>query len=307
MEHIHGVYDTDKHFTIDAVTKVIHNASNKIKLQQHSHRSERFTFEIPRFIEGHDMSLCNKIEVHYNNIKADKTAKNKDVYKVKDMKVLTNSDEEDSDEEDVVVFSWLIKKRATQYEGSLNFCIHFACIADDGTIEYQLPTEIYAGITISETINNTETVAVDYSDVLEEWKKELEELAAAGGGLTEIPDDSIYTPQIKNGAVTRDKIRDRAVDTTKIAYGTIAAENLAKKAVTPEKLDREYVEKGVYDGFTEYVDNTIADFYGDNNDGIPMFMWNVPTTAEDKGKFLRVNENGEWAAETVPMAEGAEF
>lgn len=27
----------------------------------------------------------------------------------------------------------------------------------------------------------------------------------------------------------------------------------------------------------------------------------------DKGKFLRVNENGFWVAETVPMAEGAEF
>ena len=30
-------------------------------------------------------------------------------------------------------------------------------------------------------------------------------------------------------------------------------------------------------------------------------------TADDSGKFLRVNSNGEWAVESVPSAEGVSF
>lgn len=169
MAHLHSVYDTDKHFIIDAVTRAIQNTSDKIKLMQNDHDSERLTFEIPRYIDGHDMSVCNKVEVHFNNIEAAKTATSKDVYPVKDLQISPDS-------KDVVIFSWLISQKATKHAGTLNFCVRFACLAEDATIEYQWFSDIHKGITVSEGICNTETILKDYSDILEQWKQELESI-----------------------------------------------------------------------------------------------------------------------------------
>lgn len=48
MGHTHNVYDTDTHFSINPVTRMIKNeSSKKVTLIQHDHNSERFTFELP--------------------------------------------------------------------------------------------------------------------------------------------------------------------------------------------------------------------------------------------------------------------
>ena len=76
MAHKHDVYDTDKRFVINPLTWEITNPSNrKIKLAKDDHNSKRITFEIPRIVtDGHDVSLCNKIEIHY--IKKDENLNN---------------------------------------------------------------------------------------------------------------------------------------------------------------------------------------------------------------------------------------
>lgn len=177
MAHIHDVIDTDKHFIIDAVSMAIQNTSDKVKLSQYNHKSERFTFEIPRYIDGHDMSLCNKVQVHFNNVKSDKTATSKGVYEVDDLEV--------AEDENTVLFTWLISRKATLNEGTLNFCIRFACVAEDATVEYARYTDIYKGITISESLFNSEQIIADYSDILEAWKKELlEEISTSGVGVS---------------------------------------------------------------------------------------------------------------------------
>lgn len=166
MAHKHSVYDTDPHFMIDPITRAITTESQKIKLMQRDHRSERFTFEIPRYIDGHDMSLCNDIKIHFNNIAANKADQSKSVHKVDDMQIYT-------EDENVVIFSWLVERDATMYGGILNFSICFACLADDNTIEYEWHTDIYAGIIISDGIHNDEYIIENYCDILEQWKKEL--------------------------------------------------------------------------------------------------------------------------------------
>ncbi len=170
MPHEHTVTDSDKHFNIDAVSMNITNTSEKLKLVKGDHKSEIFTFEMPRFIEGHDMTTCNAVKIHFNNIKADKTATSKDVYTVNDLRV-------DEVKTDTVIFSWLISKKATTYEGTLNFCIQFSCVEEEA-VKYRRKTEIYKGISISDSFDNEETVVEDYSDMLEEWKQTVENSAS---------------------------------------------------------------------------------------------------------------------------------
>lgn len=165
MSHLHSIYDADSHFIIQPGTRLIENKSGKVKLSQYDHQSERFTFEIPRMIEGHDMSQSGKIEVHYINISTNKGEQIHDVYLVEDAQTGIESD-------NVLTFSWLISGNATKYAGSLNFLIRFVCL-DGDKITYAWNTEIFKGITVSEGMNNGEPVIVEYSDVLEAWKREV--------------------------------------------------------------------------------------------------------------------------------------
>ena len=158
MAHIQEITDSDQRFVIDAKTRVLtFLGEHKPQLIQGDHNSERLTFEVPRFVEGHDMSACTKIEVHYNNISADKKNESRDVYPVDDVQVSPDSD-------DVVIFSWLISGNATKYEGILIFLVKFKCLTGE-TIDYAWNTDIYSGIPVGEGMDNTDSVMAEYSDM----------------------------------------------------------------------------------------------------------------------------------------------
>ena len=161
----HKVSDTDKHFVIDPITRTIKNQSGKLVLIQYDHNSERFTFECPRLVDGHDMSLCNKVEIHFINTGSG-SSKSSGVYETSDLQV-------PADNADIVTFSWLVSQNATQHVGKLNFVIRFACVGEEAVIEYAWNTGIYADITISKSIYNGEEFVEDYIDVLEAWKQDL--------------------------------------------------------------------------------------------------------------------------------------
>lgn len=178
MAHEHDVIDKDLHFVVDPKTMVIACAGTVKALKRGDHRAERFAFEMPRFIEGHDMALCNKVEVHYNNLHYDKetreTTTNRSFDEVEDFGISATS-------EDTVVWSWLIQGDATQLDGTLNFCFRFACMNGD-EITYQKFTDTFSGVPIGESIWNTEAVAKEYADVLEAWRNEI---LGSGGVLDE--------------------------------------------------------------------------------------------------------------------------
>lgn len=162
MAHLHSVYDTDTHFSIDPITRAIKNeSSKKIKVMQFDHNSERFTFDLPRMIEEHDMSLCNRVEVHFEN------GATKDVYEVKDLGLSPAAD-------DVVICSWLISQNCTQNAAALNFRLTFKCVAEDGTLDYSWSTEMHRGISVSGGANNSAMIVERYSDVLEQWRQRIE-------------------------------------------------------------------------------------------------------------------------------------
>lgn len=194
MAHLHEMRDSDNHFIIDPATMVITNKSKKHKLQQGDHNSEIYSFEIPRLLEGHDMTLCNLVQIHYINIKTDKTEQQSDVYKVTDMVVC-------NPETDTLVFTWTVHGNATKFDGSLNFRIHFYCINADGEYTYKKHTEIFKGISISEGFDNAPAVEKDHSDILSQWEARMDALES---GVMDKDLDMGYN-SIKNvGGITMD-------------------------------------------------------------------------------------------------------
>ena len=166
MAHLHNVYDTDIHFSINPITRVIKNETLlKIMLIQGDHNSERFSFDMPRFIEGHDMTLCNEIEIHYNNIDAMNGNPGEGVYEVDDIQV-------HKDDQEKVVFSWLIREEATQNVGILNFLILFKCTSN-GVVDYKWHTGINKEISVGNGMNNGGVITERYPDILTQWHEKI--------------------------------------------------------------------------------------------------------------------------------------
>ena len=177
MPHIHEVLDADKHFIIDPCTgELVNYKPEKNSVRQFAHNSERLTFELPRIIEGHDMSTCNIVEVHFINIDAVTGTNNPGLYPVKDLVVATNNDEE------TVKCNWLISKEATQLAGPLLFRLNFIC-STDGNIDYLWPTAIYRDFSVADGINNTNYVVDAYPDVLVDFNGRLRALETNGGNV----------------------------------------------------------------------------------------------------------------------------
>ena len=184
--HKHPVYDTDLHLIIDPVTRSVKNNSGKTVLMQNDHNSERFTFELPRYIDEHDMTLCNIVEVHYINISGtNKSEQSSGIYSVDDLSI-------SRDDENVVTGTWLVSRNGTVYPGSLNAIFRFACVDEDThEITYQWFSDIYTGLKISKGIYNADTLTEDNDiDILAAWKQEV--ISAAQENAKIITDGIIH-------------------------------------------------------------------------------------------------------------------
>lgn len=180
MAHTDKILDTDKHFEIDPITRAIKNQSpSKVSVMQYDHNSERFTFTLPKSIEGHDMTECNRIEVHYINTDSATKESNAGVYEVSDLGV-------SPEDENILTCSWLVSQNATQKVGALSFLLRFACVDAEGNIEYAWNTGIFKGIHVSNGMYNSEIIVEQYADVLEQWKNELN--TGGGGGNVDLSD-----------------------------------------------------------------------------------------------------------------------
>ena len=167
LSHIHEVNDSDNKFIVDGISRAIKNTSaSKTTVMQFDHNSEVFTFEVPRYIEGHDMMECNRVEVHYLNIDTSTREEKEGIYLVNDLKV-------NESDETKLNCSWIISQNATMLVGSLNFLLRFICLTDD-VIDYVWNTSICSGIYVSKGIYNSEIVAEQYLDTVKAWENRLE-------------------------------------------------------------------------------------------------------------------------------------
>ena len=194
MAHIHNVYDTGKCFEINGISRFIkETSSTKLVLVQGDHNSEIITFKMPRYIDGHDMLLCNKIRVHYINVDTKTNDSSADIYDVTDLALC-------EDCEDEVTFTWTVEAPATKYAGSLAFVIKFECV-EEGNILYQWNTAKYIGINVLAGLDNSEGFVDKYSSVIDKWVNELRESANIkfDEWFDDLRESAEFTVQIQNG------------------------------------------------------------------------------------------------------------
>lgn len=165
-EHIHHMADVDPYFVINPETRQIETASIfPIVLMQFDHNSSVFTFELPRYIDGHDMMLCNKVRVHYNNIEAETGVENADVNELNDLRI-------DPSNPDKALCTWTITRNATQLAGILSFLVQYMCLDGDEVV-YEFHSDFYEAVEIKPGRNNSEGLIIQYSDILTQWEQRL--------------------------------------------------------------------------------------------------------------------------------------
>lgn len=185
MAHLHDVIDDDLHFKIDPETRAItRDSENEVVLIKGDHDSERLTFEIPREIDGHDMTLCNRVQFHFINLdKSNPEDFETGIVVVKDL-------EPAEDDNETLIFTALIPGEATGKVGPMNFAINFVCYEDSVDEEgnsirhttYSWSTAPYIGIIVSDTIIATydsEDYDTTYYSIIDTWLNDVRLAAVA--------------------------------------------------------------------------------------------------------------------------------
>lgn len=227
---------------IDPITRKISTKYEKIRLVQNDNNSIRITFEMPRYVRGHDMSNCSTAEVHYDNISIDRKQKNSDVYVVTDIIVAPEDDE-------TINFSWLVSRGATQIVGNVDFSIHFGC-NEDPDLEYAWHTTTYSGIVVLEGKHNTQSVVEKYPDlvasILDYVDNKISEFDFGDGVVEKITNASKVYATDANGNQTELQYGLGSVANS-IVQRTGNGDVLIQK--TPVSLDgavsRKYVDEGL--------------------------------------------------------------
>lgn len=185
-EHKHSktdVVDAVVLFKIDPITRAISKTSeHDVILVRNDHNSERYRISLPRYIDGHDMSLCDIARVHYINIGAASGVENSDTYEADDLGLIVEDgmDEKDATE---VSFTWLVKNTATREHGRLAFAIELTCTSGGNNDGYSWNSGVYSDIIVSDGIHNGNAIIGVYGDILQHWWEKL--MGAFGGSIEE--------------------------------------------------------------------------------------------------------------------------
>lgn len=288
MGHNHSVHDSDTRFIINPITRQAKCESRKATVIQFDHNSERFTFECPRLIEGHDMSVCNRVEVHYINIDPKTKEQNTGVYVADDLRI-------DPENPEKVVCSWLISQNATQIIGALNFIVCYKCI-ENGECVYAWNTAI-SSVSVSDGINASESVATEYADVLEQWRAELYNAGYINASTMQNEVNTLKSRMdsfvaLKDGSTTGDaELIDGRVSFDGYVYSTMGNHI-----------------RGVGAKVDEYANNLRIDGYKANN----LFSNVKDGCAKIEGYFFRSPDSdmisaGQWNCYTFPVNEGEQY
>lgn len=139
----HTVADDDIRYIIDGTTRDITNLTgSKLYVMQYDHNSEILTFQMPRVIEGHDMSLCDEVKVLYIN-KKKSTIPSEET--ITDFALA-------ADDENLLVFSWTLSESVTANDGPISFQFRFVCHGEGGSVLFRLYSGQYSFIEVRPSI-----------------------------------------------------------------------------------------------------------------------------------------------------------
>lgn len=176
----HNIIDLDTHFVVNADDRSITNETGeRFVVMQYDHNSERVTFEIPRQIENHDMSLCDLAVVLFTNTGKGTSVSTRSVgsgvYQIKDLVI----DEEDDNK---LRCSWLISREATQYTGKLKFQLEFICHEDEenGIPEYNWHSDQCDMVDVRPSLNSANDIVEVYPDIMTQFNARVDALEKHG-------------------------------------------------------------------------------------------------------------------------------
>ena len=161
--------DTKAHCIIDPETRTINVAPEyKILGVESDEKVERVWFQCPKIV-GDNIDLSKlQLRINYQNARNEK-----DQYIVTDVQI----------EEDDIVFSWLVSRKATAYMGAVNFIV-CAVSADGGVIKNEWNTtlassEVLTGLEVDspQIDDNTEDVITQLLQIAQESSTTASEAA----------------------------------------------------------------------------------------------------------------------------------
>lgn len=269
MAHDHPVHDDDLVFVIDPDSRTItkQSSSGKTQLMQYDHNSEVFRFEMPIMIEGHHITQCDIKQIHYINTGTGTSVSNREsnvgIYEIEDIEIIDDIDGPR------LRFDWLVSQNATQLVGDVKFQIKFGCTDPDspGVVDYMWGSQVYSAVEILPGINNTDIVAVEYVDILQQWKEEIErEIAESGGGsggsggdLSDYVKKTDYANSTTAGVI---KVKNYIHGLTVEADGTLAIYPAEKGDISGKQQSTRPVNVSRFDYAMSYgTHQTMSDDY----------------------------------------------
>ena len=150
--------DTKAHCIIDPETRTINVAPEyKILGVESDEKVERVWFQCPKIV-GDNIDLSKlQLRINYQNARSEK-----DQYIVTDVQI----------EEDDIVFSWLVSRKATAYTGAVNFIV-CAVSVDEGVIKNEWNTTLAS----SEVLTGLEVDSPQIDDSTEDVITQLLQIA----------------------------------------------------------------------------------------------------------------------------------
>lgn len=177
--------DTEKRLLVDPVAKTIvlkYRNQKAIALAKGDKNSVRIIFELPRYIDGYDMSgETNVIQIHYANLSIDKKHQSKGFSVAVSREI----------EENKLSVAWLVPKTATLYAGVVSVGItveRYETVNGKAEEVYSWSTLPFGKIIVGDSLDNTaEVVERDY-DYLVEACNSIVDLAL-GGKIADVEAD----------------------------------------------------------------------------------------------------------------------